>query len=61
MLNVEEKETRAPRSFTLRPSTVAMIEEMAEAYATNASRIVETLVTQYGPKILAQHKKDIDS
>ena len=57
MLDVEPKENRTPRSFTLKPSTIAMIEDLADAYQTNASRIMETLVTQYGPKILAERQR----
>jgi hypothetical protein len=54
MLDVKKKETRVTRSFTLKPSNIALIEELAESYGSNASRIVEALVETYGPKIKQQ-------
>jgi len=54
MLDVKKKETRVTRSFTLKPSNIALIEELAESYDSNASRIVEALVETYGPKIKEQ-------
>lgn len=58
MLQVDDRETRNPRSFTLKPSTVKILEELAEAYNTNASRIVEAMVVQYGPKFLEHAKRE---
>ena len=58
MLNIDPHENRSPKSFTLKPSTVTTIEALAMAYKTNASRIIEAMVTQYGPKILAQLKQE---
>lgn len=54
MLELPEKELRAPRSFTLLPTTVQRIEALADAYGTNSSRIIEAMVIQFGPKLLAQ-------
>ena len=55
MLDVEsKKELREPRSFALKPSTVQLIESLAKVYDTSASRIVEAMIVQYGPKILTQ-------
>ena len=54
MLNVEPKEIRKTRSFTLRPSTIATIEELSKAYDTNCSRVIESMVIQFGTKLLEQ-------
>jgi hypothetical protein len=53
MLEVERKERKVPQSFTLKPSTRRQLEELAAIYKTNASNMVETLITHYGPKLVA--------
>ena len=55
-MEIEAKETRSPRSFTLRPSSIALIEEYATLKNTNASRVVETLVTHFLPRVIAEEK-----
>ena len=54
MLDLEPQENRKTRSFTLKPSTIATIEQLAKAYETNASRVIESMVVQYGTKLLEQ-------
>lgn len=54
MLNVPTKETRVTRSFTLKPSNIKLVEELAEMHNSNSSRIIEALIEAYGPKIKAQ-------
>lgn len=57
MLDLKQKPRRKPRSFTLQPNTITLLDQLADAYNTNHSRIVETLITQYGPKILAMRQE----
>jgi len=56
-LGIEPKELTRARSFTMRPSTLAMIEEYADLKGTNSSRVVETLVRHFIPRIIAEEKK----
>lgn len=58
MLSIESTGNRLTRSFSLRVRTLDTIEQLAKAYGTNSSRIVEALVSQYGPKILQQQKEE---
>lgn len=53
-LPIEEKELTKPKSFTLRPSTIDLIEEYAGLKNTNASRVVETLARHFLPKIITE-------
>ena len=55
-MELETKEIRTPRSFTLRPSTVDLINEYADLMGTNASRTVEALVTHFLPKIIKEER-----
>ena len=54
MLNLSAKENRVTRSFTLKPSNIRLLEELAELHNSNASRVIEALIELYGPKIKAQ-------
>ena len=54
MLKVPTNTRRVTRSFTLLPSNIALLEELAEIHDSNASRIIEALIELYGPKIKAQ-------
>ena len=60
MLRLDNIETprRTPRSFTLLPNTIDLVERLAGAYGTNASRIVEAMIVQYGPKLLDERGKE---
>ena len=57
MLDIDKQPKRLTPSYTLLPSTIAKVKELAKVYDTNASRIVEALIVQYGPKLLEQAKK----
>lgn len=52
-----DKSLRTPNSFTLKPGTIKLLDEIAEQYDTNRSRVIEAMVTQYGPKLLESLKK----
>lgn len=58
MFEIPTKELRTPRSFTMLPSTIKRVEELARVYDTNASRIVEGLIVNYGPKLIEQARKN---
>lgn len=57
MLEVKPIENKKGRSFTLRPTTITIIEDLAKAYDSNASAIMEALIVEYGPKLLEQKTK----
>jgi hypothetical protein len=57
MLEIDKTPRRKPHSYTLLPSTIDRVKELATHYDTSASRIVEALITQYGPKLLEQAKR----
>ena len=58
MLDIPKKQVRAPRSFTLLPTTIERLEELAVAYDTNASRVMEALIVQFAPKLMEQVNKN---
>ena len=60
-LDVTETPRRTPRSFTLLPSTILLVEELARSYSTNASRIVESMLVQYGPRLIEEKAKEKSS
>lgn len=55
-MELETKEVRTPRSFTLKPSTIALIEEYATIKGTNASRTVEALCVHFLPRIIKEER-----
>ena len=57
MLDIDKKPRRNPHSYTLLPSTIDRVKELAALYDTSASRIVEAMIIQYVPKRLEQAKK----
>jgi hypothetical protein len=54
MLKISSNENRVTRSFTLKPSNIKLVEDLAEMHSSNASRVIEALIELYGPKIKAQ-------
>lgn len=53
MLQIEkEEERRRANSYYLKPSTVDLLKEIARCYDTTASKVLEAMVVQFGPKIL---------
>ena len=56
IMDIDPLELRKPRSFTLKPSSLALIEEYATIKGTNASRVVETLVTHFLPRIIKEER-----
>lgn len=54
---IEPTVTKRPQSYSLKEPTIEMIKELADAYNTNASRIIEALVTNYGPKLIEQQQR----
>jgi len=54
MLKIQGNEKRTTRSFTMKPSNIELVEELAEMHNSNASRVIEALIELYGPKIKAQ-------
>lgn len=57
MLDIDRTPRRKPHSYTLLPSSIDRVKELAKVYDTTASRIVEALITQYGPKLMEQNRK----
>ena len=55
-MELETKEIRTPRSFTLRPSTIDLINEYADLKGTNASRVVETLALHFLPRVIKEER-----
>lgn len=46
------KARRKNASYTLDPSNITMINEIALEYKTSASRIVDTFISKYGAAVL---------
>ncbi len=59
MFELPEIERRQPRSFTMKPSTYERIERLAALHGVSASRIVEALVTNFGPRLQEQVEKKL--
>lgn len=58
-LNIDKYASRRiGRSVTLKPSSIALLEELAEGYDISVSRVVEAMVEQFGPKLLDQVRSD---
>jgi hypothetical protein len=51
-LDVNPSTRRVPKNFTIQEHNIAMIGELSAAYSTNASRIVDALIQQFGPTLL---------
>lgn len=59
MLKVDRyRERRVTRSFSMLAETIDLLEDMADAYKTNASRVIEAMVQQYGQALIEQAEKD---
>lgn len=59
-LPIEKKETKKTVSFTVLPSTLALVKEYAEMKGTTASDVMDTLARHFLPKIIAQEKERYD-
>ena len=56
-MDIKPAEKKTPRSFTLKPSSIAIVEEYADLKGTNASQVIETMITHFLPKIIEQEKR----
>lgn len=56
-LDVERSGNRTPNSFTLKPETVQLLDELATALDTNRSRVIEAMITKFGPALLADARE----
>lgn len=48
---------KVTRTFTLKPSTIALIVEVADKHSVSASRIVDIALTKYLTRVLDERKK----
>ena len=55
---IEPKVTRVQKNFRLLPESVETIVELAGAYDSSESRVVEAILRTYGPALLRDAKKE---
>ena len=51
-MDIKPQERKKPRSFTLTPSTLAMINHYANLRGSNASQVMEAMAAFYLPRLI---------
>lgn len=54
MLDLEKEPRKITRSFSMKPSSLQMLQDIAEKHNTNSSKVVEAMIVQFGPQLLKQ-------